>query len=367
MRSHWRQLAIAALLGFVLSSASFAYFLSPPSDFPSTQNEPLLLEIAQGSSFKSVAAALKNNGVIRSALAFEILALLKGDRSHLKSGEYEFPRQTPATVVLANLVAGKVKTYQVTLVEGWTLRQCLQALAMSPGLMPTLSDVDDPALLTLVQNGAGSAEGLFDANTFRYTRGDTDLAILERAHSQLSDKLASYWERRAQGVPLNTPYEALILASIVEKETGLAAERARIAGVFYNRINSGMRLQSDPTTIYGLGDRYTGTLTRDQLREETPYNTYRIDGLPPTPISLVSDLALKAVLNPELHDYYYFVSNSNGGHVFSRTLEEHNAAVASFRSAPGDSQTDSLPEPIPESRSDSAVQVNTIDEDNSER
>ncbi|MBL6805670.1 MAG: endolytic transglycosylase MltG [Pseudomonadales bacterium] len=355
MRLHWRQFAIAALLGLMLSSAALAYLLSPPTDLSPLQSEPRLLEIARGSTFKSVASTLESNNVIRSALAFEILALLKGERSLLKSGEYEFPHGIPATAVLANVVAGKVKTYQITLVEGWTLRQCLQALAMSPGLTQTLTDVDDPKLLALLQSGASSAEGLFDANTYRYVRGDTDLAILERAHTQLSEKLAGYWDQRAQRLLLATPYEALILASIVEKETGLAAERAKIAGVFYNRIISGMRLQSDPTTIYGLGDRYTGTLTRDQLREETPYNTYRIDGLPPTPIALVSDSALKAVLKPELHDYYYFVSNSNGGHVFSRTLEEHNAAVAIYRAALEDSLREIPP------------QADTIDEDNSER
>ena len=367
MRSHWRQFAIAALLGLMLSGAAFAYLLSPPSDLPPIESEPTPLEIARGSSFKSVAATLEANNVIRSALAFEILALLKGERSLLKSGEYEFPHGTAATAVLANLVAGRVKTYQITLVEGWTLRQCLQALAASPGLTQTLTEVDDPKLLALIQSGASSAEGLFDANTFRYVRGDTDLGILERAHTQLSDKLAGYWDQRAQGLPLATPYEALILASIVEKETGLAAERAKIAGVFYNRINSGMRLQSDPTTIYGLGDRYTGTLTRDQLREETPYNTYRIDGLPPSPIALVSDSALTAVLKPEPHDYYYFVSNSNGGHVFSRTLEEHNAAVASYRAARDDSLPDSLPRSLQEPLEDSPLQADTIDEDNSER
>jgi len=205
-----------------------------------------------------------------------------------------------------------------------------------------LNGIDDPDLIAFNQQGTSSAEGLFDANTFRYVRGDTDRDLLQRAQNQLAEKLANYWIHRSENLPLNSDYEALILASIVEKETGIAEERSRIAGVFYNRLNSGMRLQSDPTTIYGLGDRYTGRLTRDQLREETPYNTYRIKGLPPTPIALVSDSALTAVFNPEIHDYFYFVSNSNGGHVFSRTLEEHNAAVAIYRKGLIDSapQTD---------------------------
>ena len=325
-------------------SAGAAYLLSPPSYFLSAKSESTLLQITRGSSFKAIALYLEDAGVIRSALAFELLALIRGERSLLKSGEYVFTQGMPASDVLGDLVAGRVKSYQITFIEGWTLKRCLEALAASPGLIKTLSGIDDPGLIALNQQGISSAEGLFDANTFRYVRGDTDRDLLQRAQKQLTEKLAGYWNQRPQDLPLNSSYEALILASIVEKETGIAEERSRIAGVFYNRINSGMRLQSDPTTIYGLGDRYTGRLTREQLREETPYNTYRIDGLPPTPISLVSDSAIAAVLNPEIHGYFYFVSNSNGGHVFSRTLEEHNTAVAIYRAGLVDSapQTDAV-------------------------
>ncbi|MDP4940792.1 MAG: endolytic transglycosylase MltG [OM182 bacterium] len=332
------------LLGFLLLCAAAAYLLSPPSHLPSAKSDLTLLPIARGSSFKAIAANLEEAGVIRSALVFEILALIRGERSLLKSGEYEFPQGKSASDVLGDLVAGRVKSYQITFVEGWTLERCLEALAASPGLIKTLNGIDDPGLIAFHQPGISSAEGFFDANTFRYVRGDTDLDLLQRAQKQLAEKLADYWNHRSQDLPLNSAYEALILASIVEKETGIAEERSRIAGVFYNRLNSGMRLQSDPTTIYGLGDRYTGRLTREQLREETPYNTYRIEGLPPTPIALVSDSALTAVLNPEIHGYFYFVSNSNGGHVFSRTLEEHNAAVAIYRTGLIDSapQTDAI-------------------------
>ncbi|MEJ6525651.1 MAG: endolytic transglycosylase MltG, partial [OM182 bacterium] len=186
----------------MLLCAAAAYLLSPPSHLPSAKSEPTLLPIARGSSFKAIAANLEEAGVIRSALVFEILALIRGERSLLKSGEYEFPQGKSASDVLGDLVAGRVKSYQITFVEGWTLERCLEALAASPGLIKTLNGIDDPGLIAFLQQGISSAEGFFDVNTFRYVRGDTDLDRLQSAQKQLAEKLADDWNHRSQDLPL---------------------------------------------------------------------------------------------------------------------------------------------------------------------
>ncbi len=321
-----RAASTAVSASMALGLLVWATLLSSPSN-----PTPSLFVVERGAAFRGIARDLQAQGLLRSALAFELLALAKSKRADLRSGEYEFTGSEAATEVLDKLVAGSVKTYSLTLVEGWTLQQTLNALWARDEIERTLSGAEDPALARFALGQPKLLEGSFAPNTYRYARGDTDVDILRQASALLRADLETAWEAREPNSPLQTPYEALILASIVEKETGLSSERHRVAGVFINRLAIGMRLQSDPTTIYGLGEDYEGPLTSDQLRKETPYNTYRIDGLPPTPIAMPGRAALQAVLHPEHHDFLYFVADGMGGHVFSVTLTEHNAAVENYR------------------------------------
>ena len=221
--------------------------------------------------------------------------------------------------------------HQFTIVEGWNLRELRAALLADPVLVTTLADVSDADLPARLEIDAPSAEGQFLPETYRYARGTTDEEFLRRAHRDLAATLNSLWALRGPDLPLASPYEALTLASIIEKETGVAEERARIAGVFIRRLRLGMRLQTDPTVIYGLGASFDGDIRRRDLRTDTPYNTYTRHGLPPTPIAMAGEAALKAALHPEPGDALYFVSRRDGTHHFSATLDEHNAAVARYQ------------------------------------
>ena len=361
-------LTLSRTVKFLLTllAASAAALLSllsaPPHKTGSLANRSY--QIQHGRSFREVAQSLTEAGIVRSAWAFELLAFARHERQAIRSGEYEFEAGSYGSEVLAALVAGDVKTYSVTLVEGKTLDQVLESLWGSEALAREIDNADDAFFTGLVPPslpgqasdnersgsdepvgvhelhesieidelvGYSLAEGLFAPDTYRYTRGDSDRDLLQRAYKLQQGRLDSAWRTRVAALPFQSPYEALILASIVEKESGLKSERGRVAGVFTNRLRESMRLQSDPTTIYGAGDNYTGALTRAQLREATPFNTYRIAGLPPTPIASVSQSSLAAVLAPEEHDFYYFVADGAGGHVFSSTLAEHNTAVAKYR------------------------------------
>ena len=333
-------LATLTLLAWVLLSLSaFLFSLSPPSK--PEENLKSLIIVPTGTAFRAVATNLEEQSLLRSAFAFEVLAALTGARETIQSGEYEIDHNSSALDILTQLVEGDVKTYTLTLIEGQTLAESFTGLHASEGLTLELTGPDDPRLLSLTANAFDrtlSSEGLFMPDTYEYRRGDSDIDLLRRAHALLLDQLSAVWESKAARLPLKSPYEALILASIIERESGLQAERARIAGVFANRLHRGMRLQSDPTTIYGLGASYDGALTKAQLRGSTAFNTYTINGLPPTPIALSSLSALKAAVRPEDHNYLYFVADGEGGHVFSETLEQHNQAVRRYR------QTLSIPD-----------------------
>lgn len=345
-----------------------AAWLRPPNCDAKACDDTVVV-LAPGTPFRAAASRLEAAGVIRSAIGFEVLAALRGERGALRSGEYLFTPSQSAGQVLAALVAGDVRQHNATLIEGWTLAQALSYLQGFDALDFDIASANDPRLLRLLSDsigdlgmpyGGGSSggssggsadasaanftpadlvstlaeygvEGLFAPDTYRFERGAKASEILLRAHSLTLQTLAQEWNQRSERSVAGTPYEALILGSIIEKEAGIDTERARISGVFANRLRRGMRLQSDPTTIYGLGVDYTGALTRAQLDAQTPYNTYRVNGLPPTPISLVGVASLQAALQPESHDFHYFVADGSGGHVFSETLEQHNAAVARYR------------------------------------
>ena len=221
--------------------------------------------------------------------------------------------------------------YSLTLVEGWSFRQVRAALVRQEKLEQRLADLDDKALMDRLGLAGVSPEGRFFPDTYRYVSGMSDQDLLKQASARLDQVLDEEWARRADGLPYRKPYDALIMASMVEKETGVAEERGQIAGVFVRRLRSGMRLQTDPTVIFGLGERYNGNLTRAHLQQPTPYNTYVIDGMPPTPIALAGREAIHAALNPVAGKSLYFVARGDGSHVFSETLEQHNRAVREYQ------------------------------------
>ena len=254
---------------------------------------------------------------------------LKGPALH--SGEYRLLPQQTARDMFGLWQRGEVVQYSLTLVEGWNFRQVRAALGREERLEQRLADLTDAQLMERLGLAGQNPEGRFFPDTYRFVRGMSDFDLLKQAHARLELVLAEEWAQRAEGLPYREPYDALIMASMIEKETGVPEERGEIAGVFVRRLRIGMRLQTDPTVIYGMGERYNGRITRADLREPTPYNTYTIDGMPPTPIALVGREAINAALNPAEGSSLYFVAKGDGSHVFSNTLEQHNRAVREYQ------------------------------------
>ena len=248
-----------------------------------------------------------------------------------KVGKYQLEPGMTLLSALALFDSGKAIQYQVTLVEGKTTQDYIKALALKGNVTMTLVGLSNSQIASQLDLKVDHAEGQFFANTYTYNEGDTDKSILLQANKKLEDVLSQYWLKHDKKLPYKNAQESLIMASIVEKETGAQVERPLIAGVFVNRLNRNMRLQTDPTVIYGLGDAYDGNIRRKHLKQKTPYNTYRIYGLPPTPIANVGEDAIKAALNPQKTKALYFVARGDGTHIFSNTLKQHNAAVAKYQ------------------------------------
>ncbi len=290
------------------------------------------LLITPGTPMARVAAGLRADGVIDDERLLVWMARLRGVGSKIKAGEYLLePGLTPPQL-LELLVAGKVVQYTLTVIEGWTFHQMLAALAANPHIDHTLDGLDDAAVMARLGYPGEHPEGRFLPETYHFPQGLSDVDFLRRAYAAMADLLEREWASRAEGLPISDPYEALILASIIEKETGVPDERPQIAGVFVRRLQKRMRLQTDPTIIYGLGDAYDGNLRRRHLvADDNPYNTYRISGLPPTPIALPSAEALRAALHPADGKALYFVARGDGSHAFSDTLEQHNKAVIRYQ------------------------------------
>ncbi|MBV55741.1 MAG: hypothetical protein CMQ12_04115 [Gammaproteobacteria bacterium] len=290
-----------------------------------------IFEVSAGSSLNRVVNELAAAGVIQRPQLFKLLALWRDVDEQIKAGEYRFESGISPAGLLTKMVAGDTIQYRVTLVEGWTFRQALQAIWRSEKIGARLRSASERELVALLGIDSNSPEGQLFPDTYFYSMGTTDIDILRRAHNRLQQMLASAWESRLGALPYDNAYEALILASIIEKESALGSERGYIAGVFIRRLESGMRLQSDPTVIYGLGENYTGDLSRADLLAATAYNTYRIEGLPPTPIALAGMESISASLNPLASDYLYFVARGDGSHEFSSNLAEHNDAVNRYQ------------------------------------
>ena len=293
--------------------------------------EGLVYEVPRGASLAAVAKDLEARGVVANSDYLAWYGRYTGQANRIRAGEYRLEPGLDPDGLLALLVSGRTVSYNLTLIEGWNIRQVRAAVAAHPMLEHTIGDLDDAALMERLGRPGEHPEGRFFPDTYQFSRGTTDLDFLRRAMHAMDRELEAAWAARVADIPLENPYQALILASIIEKETGLAEERRDIAGVFSRRLRLGMKLQTDPTVIYGMGERFDGNIRRADLREDTPYNTYVHGGLPPTPIAMPGREALRAAVDPAPGKTLYFVSRGDGSHVFSATLEEHNAAVRKYQ------------------------------------
>ncbi len=294
--------------------------------------------IARGDSLETFTTQLIKAGVVDEPYSLNLAARYKGLAGKLHTGHYQFEEGMSLLEVLDSITSGNhLLSYNFTFVPGSTFKQIRKAMRSEATLKQTLSEKTDAQILALLDEKQqySHPEGLFFPETYAYLPGDSDEDILRRAYDIMQSTLAELWEKRDKDIKISTPYEALILASIIEKETAMESERPLISGVFMNRLKKGMRLQTDPTVVYGLGDNYKGNITRKHLETDTPYNTYTRKGLPPTPISMPGRAAIQAALNPEPTDAIYFVAlgDGSGGHYFSTTLAEHNRAVKRYLKA----------------------------------
>ena len=294
------------------------------------------LEVAPGDTLQGLTQRLADAGVLYGPERLVWAARLSGRELGIKAGEYDLHPGMRADEMIDMLVAGRTVLHSLTVVEGWTFRQLRRALAAHDAIEHTLTDVGDDELMELLGRPDEHPEGRFFPDTYLFARGTTDLAFLERALRTMDAHLAQAWESRDPGLPYASPYEVLIMASIIEREARVRAERPVIAGVFVRRLQRNMRLQTDPTVIYGLGPDFRGRLRTIHLRTDTPYNTYTRRGLPPTPIALPGASSLRAAVQPADGDALFFVSRGDGTHHFSTTLEEHNRAVRRYILGQGD-------------------------------
>lgn len=298
---------------------------------PVTLQQPLLFEVPSGHSYTQVARDMEQQDLISEAFWLRLYGRLNPEQTRVQAGEYEFTDGMSPRRMLTLMVQGQVKTRSVQFIEGQRFIDARAALAAAAALSKETTDWTGAEIMAALGAEGQHPEGRFFPDTYRYTRSETDLAILKRAYERMNRVLDEEWQARAEDLPYETPYDALIMASIVERETGAPHEREDVAGVFVRRLRMGMRLQTDPTVIYGMGEAYQGRITRKDLTTHTPYNTYRISGLPPTPIALPGREAIHAALNPASGDALYFVAKGDGTHKFSRTLEEHRKAVREYQ------------------------------------
>jgi len=292
---------------------------------------PVEVEIPRGAGLRTAVAVLEKAGISLHKREFELLARALGKSRDIKAGNYQLTERPTPLALLEKLTRGDVQQAELRLIEGYTFGQFRALLNASPDLRHDTASLEDAQILALVQAPEPHPEGLFFPDTYLFARGSSDVAVLRRAYLTMQRHLKAEWETREQGVPYRTPYEALIMASIIEKETGLAAERDLIAGALVNRLRIGMRLQVDPTIIYGLGETFDGNLKKKHLLEDGPYNTYTRAGLPPSPIAMPGYASLRAALHPAKTDALYYVSRGDGSSQFSRNIGEHNRAVTKYQ------------------------------------
>jgi UPF0755 protein len=302
------------------------------SEMPLTwAHSPAEYTVSPGRSVRQIANDVAQTGAPLNPLLFDLFVRLEGKAAHLQAGTYSIASGITPALLIGKMEKGDVVPIEIVIPEGWTFRQMQGALVTDPDLKPTTKGWTDAQLLEALGATESSPEGLFAPDTYRFARGTTDLEIFRRAYHVQHKRLADAWSERTADLPLSNPYQALVLASIVEKETGRSEDRPQIAAVFLNRLRRGMLLQTDPTVIYGLGTSFDGNLHKRDLMTDTPFNTYTRPGLPPTPISLPGSAALLAVVKPSASDALYFVARGDGTSQFSGNIDEHNRAVSKYQ------------------------------------
>lgn len=325
-----KKLIIIILLVFLGAAGAIIYQFDQKLNAPITIKESRFLQVNPGSSISVFAKKLEQDGWISTRFWLRNYGRIFPEKAHIKAGTYLVAKGTSLTQLLTQVVEGKEHQFSITFIEGTRFSDALTVLAAHPHIKQTIQDQPSNKIAALLGIKSENPEGWLFPDTYAFTAGTQDIMLLKRAYVNMQTKLNELWQNRADNLPYKTSYQALIMASIIEKETSYIAEQTTISSVFVNRLRKRMRLQTDPTVIYGLGDRYQGDITRAHLREKTAYNTYKINGLPPTPIALAGLSAIKATLNPATTQYLYFVSGGDGKHVFSKTLSEHNHAVKQY-------------------------------------
>ncbi len=323
-----RALLFLALAVFATAAGWLIYYADTPLQLPRT---PLEFSLKQGSSLRNGAKQLTEIGVLDHPWSFIVMARVLGKAGEIKAGNYEFTNNLTPYRLLTKLTKGDVTMKEIAFIEGWTFNQLRKVLDDYPGIRHDSANLSDEEILKRIGATENSAEGLFFPDTYFFNDGMSDLTILKRAYRTMESNLATVWETRAKDLPFSDTHQALIMASIVEKETAQAAERRMVAAVLINRLRLGMKLQADPTVIYGLGDKFDGNLRKRDLTWDTIYNTYTREGLPPTPIALPGFASIQATLNPADTKALYFVSRGDGTSHFSESLEEHNRAVTKYQ------------------------------------
>ena len=323
-----KRLIFLVLTGVILFAAWFVYQVNKPVQLPAV---PYEFSIEPGSSLKSVAKQLADAGVLHDAWSFVLLSRAMGLASSLKAGDYEIVESTSPLQLLERITKGDINQSEIRFIEGWTFAQLRQTLDEHPAVRHDTTKLSAKEILQLIGASETAGEGLFFPDTYFFARGSSDTGILRRSYRAMQNHLNTVWAERAINLPLTNPYQALILASIVEKETGKESDRTMVAGVFVNRLRLSMLLQTDPTVIYGLGDRFDGNLRKKDLLTDQEYNTYIRRGLPPTPIAMPGLASIQAALNPAKTDALYFVAKGNGESHFSNNLADHNRAVSKYQ------------------------------------
>jgi UPF0755 protein len=323
---------IIGVLALILASCVLAYqLISFQFEAININSEDQTFTIKSGSNIKAIAQQLSLEKIINDPWLFILMARIKGVDTGVRAGEYRLQQGYTTVDLLEAFTKGVSIQYTFTIIEGWTFRQMLKAMAKDPVLVTTLKNKTGKEIMTALGFPEQHPEGQFFPDTYSFPKATTDIAFLKRAHQLMQQHLKYQWENRADNIAVKSSYEALILASIVEKETGAAFERPLIAGVFTRRLKKNMRLQTDPTVIYGMGDDFDGDIRFRDLKKDTPYNTYTRKGLTPTPIALPGLDAIKAALHPTDTKALFFVAKGDGTHQFSETLDEHNRAVSKYQ------------------------------------
>ncbi len=324
----FKKLVVSSVIAAIGAGATFVYWAQQPI---TTEGEAIPFSITPGSGAHAAGQQIADAGVPIVPILFNLLARIEGKTSKIKAGSYELKPGTTPQRLITQLARGEFAQESLTIIEGWTFKQMRQAMASHPGLKHDTVGLSDKELMAKISPEYMLPEGLFFPDTYLFAKGASEMQIFKQAHTALIGRLSEAWFKRDPALPYKNPYEALIMASIVEKETGQKSERAMIAGVFVNRMKTGMLLQTDPTVIYGMGDNYQGKIRKRDLEADTPYNTYTRGGLPPTPIALPGAQSLTAALAPARTQALYFVARGDGTSQFSANLPDHNRAVNQYQ------------------------------------